>query len=88
MTKSENIPSSVPSCVAEIALVDGITPIPDAQITATSVFDASHTQLSARLHSTLDGGGWCGNPQDTNMYIMVRTLYIIDMLHIMFAYYK
>ena len=63
-----------PSCVTEEALVDGVLPIPDNQITATSSSDVNHTPPNARLDNTLNGGSWCGNATDTNLFIMVCML--------------
>jgi len=74
MKKVNTFPSTAPTpptCVTEEALVNGVVPIPDSQITATSVFDSAHNTTSARLLSSLNGGAWCGSTNDTNMYIMV-----------------
>ena len=40
-----------PMCTVETPLVNGPSPIPDAQITASSVYDANFVTSNARLNS-------------------------------------
>jgi len=63
-----------PSCGVEEALVSGNNPIPDAQITASSVLDDFHATRNARINNTAGPGAWLcadhGTPEHRN-YIQV-----------------
>ena len=48
-----------PTCTSEIPLLNGPTPIPDLQITASSQIDSWHSPQYARLHNTAGANGWC-----------------------------
>ena len=65
-----------PTCAVEVPLVSGPSPIPDNQMTASSIFGTAHEPYYARLHTTGGGGGWCPtyaerDAPEPNMYTQV-----------------
>jgi len=65
-----------PSCVVEEALVSGNIPIPDAQITASSEYDADGAPSRSRINNSVYRGGWVSSfkefsAPEPRMYIQV-----------------
>jgi len=66
-------------CSVEEALISGNSPIPDAQITASSQFDSTTVPRYARINNTDGWGGWlCSKAEydalEQSMYIQVCLL--------------
>jgi len=66
-----------PSCAAEAPLVSGNTPVPDAQMTASSEYDNYHGPRRARINNTAGSSCWLCSTNETNapeprMYIQVH----------------
>ena len=72
-----------PSCGVEEALVSGNNPIPDAHITASSVYDSvSSPARYARINNTAGWGAWLSSlaemvAPEPRMYLQVCPLFTI-----------
>ncbi|XP_052790143.1 inactive carboxypeptidase-like protein X2 [Mya arenaria] len=56
-------------------LVNGVNPVSDAQLSASSVYDPGHAETGARLNtspSLTTVGAWCAGYNDANQYIQVQ----------------
>ena len=70
---------TAPSCGVEEALVSGINPIPDAQITASSEASTDTAARYARIDNTAGNGAWvCSSAEisapEARMYLQVCSL--------------
>jgi len=74
-----------PACSPEVPLVNGPSPVPDNQMTASSQNNADLAPRYARLHNTVVHGAWCPAIAETNaatpsMYIQVSTVNVTFMV--------
>ncbi|XP_052814026.1 uncharacterized protein LOC128241083 [Mya arenaria] len=63
------------ACQSSEYLVNGMEPVSDDQITASSVFNEAHDTNGSRLHSVTTSsrvGAWVAGTADTNQYIQVQ----------------
>jgi len=63
-----------PACSPEVPLVNGPSPIPDDQMTASSQNNADLAPRYARLHNTVVHGAWC--PASVEMDAAAPSMYI------------
>ena len=76
---------TAPSCGVEEALVSGINPIPDTQITASSEYSTNTAARYARIDNTAGAGAWlCSTAEyssaEQRMYIQVCSLVTIKVI--------